>query len=69
MRKPGVTIVQKDGEQYFHLTGTNFFEKITDPDFLATRAVWAQELVSENKDVYRAEWLAWLMLKGAESWV
>ena len=34
-------------------------------EFLATRSVWDQQLVSENARVYRSEWLAWQML-GAE---
>jgi hypothetical protein len=54
-----LTIVAKEGEMYYHLTGTNFFEKITDPDFLATRDVWNQELISENTQVYRSEYLAY----------
>ena len=40
--------------------------KIEDARFLATRDIWDQELVSENRDVYRAEWLAYRMLR--KSW-
>jgi MoxR-like ATPase len=54
-----LTIVNKEKEMFYHLTGTNFFELITDPTFLATREVWTQELVSENAQVYRAEYLAY----------
>lgn len=53
-----LTIVPKDGEMYYHLTGTDFFERITDEAYLATRPVWDQSLVSENGQVYRAEYLA-----------
>jgi hypothetical protein len=35
---------------------------ITDADYLATRQVWDQEVISENAEVYRAEYLAWQML-------
>ncbi len=45
-----------------HLTGTNFFEPITDPAFLATRPVWHLEVVSETPEIYRAEYLAFKML-------
>src|SRR5262245_52752084 len=58
-----LTIVNRDGVQHLHLTSTKYFEAITDEAFLATRDVWDQEVVSENRDVYRAEYLAWQMLK------
>jgi hypothetical protein len=61
------TMIAKDGGMYFHLTGTNFFEKITDPEFLATSAVWEQDLISENRNVYRCEFLAFEMLKSEEA--
>ncbi len=58
-----LTIVPRDEEMCFHLTGTNFFETITDPDFLETRSVWDQELVSETTAVYRGEYLAYHYLQ------
>lgn len=58
-----LTIVPRDGDMYFHLTGTNFFDKIIDPEFEATRDVWTQSLVSENRKVYRGEYLAYQMFK------
>lgn len=58
-----LTIVNRDGVQHVHLTSTKYFEAITDEAFLATRDVWDQEVVSENREVYRAEYLAWQMLK------
>ena len=62
-----LTTVIKDGEMYFHLSGTNFFEKINDERLMATQAVWDQPVVSENQDVYRAEYLAYLMLCDAKT--
>jgi len=61
-----LTVVNRDGVQHLHLTGTKYFEAITDEAFLATRDVWEQETVSENPTVYRAEYLAWQMLKALE---
>ncbi|UOQ97291.1 DNA repair ATPase [Hymenobacter sp. 5317J-9] len=61
-----LTVVLRDGDLHYHLTGTNFFQKITDPAVLAARAVWDQTVVSENADVYRAEYLAWLVLQAAQ---
>lgn len=60
-KKLDVTLVLKDDAMYFHLTGTNFFEKVVHADFLETRKFWDQPLVSENAEVYRAEYLAYLM--------
>ena len=57
-----LTIVNRDGEMSLHLTGTKYFDEITNEDFLATRDVWDQEVVSENESVYRAEYLAQQML-------
>ena len=61
-----LTIVNRDGVQHVHLTSTKYFEAITDEAFLATRDVWDQEVVSENRDVYRGEYLAWQMLKSSQ---
>ncbi len=56
-----LTIVQRDGEMYLHLTGTNFFEQISDEEFLATEKAWKQEIVSESEEIYRGEYLAFLL--------
>lgn len=58
-----LSIVPRDGVMGFHLGGTNFFEPIRDESFLSTYAVWNQEVVSENKDLYRAEYLAYRFLE------
>lgn len=62
-RELDLTVIPRDGQMAFHLAGTAYHETITDPEFLATREVWDQELVSENKEVYRAEYLAFQMLR------
>ena len=61
-----LTVVLRDGDLHYHLTGTNFFQKIIEPAVLASRAVWDQTVVAENADVYRAEYLAWLILQAAQ---
>jgi hypothetical protein len=58
-----LTTVMKDGQMFFHLSGTNFFERVTNPELLATREVWNQSLISENDGVYRAEYLAYLIFQ------
>jgi hypothetical protein len=62
-----LTTVMKDDRMSFHLTGTNFMEAIRDEAFLATRDVWQQDIVSENRQVYRAEYLAYQLLKQIEA--
>ncbi len=62
-----LSIVPRDGEMCLHLAGTNFFETIRDETFLTTREVWDQEVVSENGEVYRGEYLAWRLLRDLES--
>ncbi len=47
-----LTIVPRDGVPHLHITGTGFFEPAPEAE------LWDQELVSETKDVYRGEYLA-----------
>jgi hypothetical protein len=61
-----LSIVHRDADLYYHLTGTSFFEKITDERFLSFRPVWEQTLVSENGQVYRSEYLAYQILQAAQ---
>lgn len=61
-----LTTVLKEGQLLFHLTGTNFMEAVDDENLLATRHVWEQELVSENRNVYRGEFLAYQIWKSIE---
>nr|WP_321410620.1 DNA repair ATPase [uncultured Carboxylicivirga sp.] len=60
-----LSMVNKEGEMYYHLTGTNFFEKVTHAGFQATKTIWNQLLPSENDRVYRSEYLAYLLYNSA----
>ncbi len=62
-----LSMVQRNSNMFFHITGTNFFEQINDTEFLTTKAVWSQSLVSENDTVYRAEYLAYALFKEAQN--
>lgn len=62
-----LTTVKKQNEMFFHLSGTHLFEAIDNQKFAATRSVWDQSLVSENGDVYRAEYLCRQILEAAEA--
>jgi len=54
-----LNIVTKNNALYFHLTGTDFYEKIDNDILNTSQHIWNQELISENKEVYRAEYLAY----------
>lgn len=60
------TIVRKGDDMYFHLTGTGFFERIADERLNETRDVWDSNIVSETKEVYRAEYLAYKLFQEIE---
>ncbi|MGH3760829.1 DNA repair ATPase [Actinophytocola sp.] len=53
-----LTLVPKDGRMSLAITGTDFREPVTDPEFEATKPFWDQLLVSESAQVCRAEYLA-----------
>jgi len=50
-----------------HLSGTDYMEGIVDEQLEAMRDYWDQTLVSETKEVYRAEYLAACMLFDADA--
>ena len=54
-----LTLVRRNDELYFHLTGTSFYQKVKSDELLRYRNIWEQELVSENSTVYRSEYLAY----------
>ncbi len=60
------TIVQREQGMYFHLTGTGFFERIDDERLNETKDVWNCTIVSETKDVYRVEYLAYRLFREIE---
>ena len=54
-----LSLMRKEDGFYFHISGTDFWEPIEEEEFSAYEQVWEQEVVSENKDVYRSEFLAY----------
>ena len=61
-----LTIVPRNGNMHYHLTGTNFFELISDNEFNSLKDLWSQELISESKEIYRAEFLVWQLLNNKD---
>jgi MoxR-like ATPase len=58
-----LTTVLRDGQLFYHLTGTNFYESIQAPEVENSRSIWDQAYVSENEQVYRSEYLAWQLFR------
>jgi len=61
-----LTILVKNGQLYYHLSGTNFYEPILNSELSAYKPYWEQAILSENVEVYRAEYLAYLLFKASE---
>lgn len=55
-----LTVVRREDKLLYHLTGTNFYHEMKDGDIIRYQNIWDQEVVSENKLVYRSEYLAYL---------
>ncbi|MCC8186808.1 MAG: DNA repair ATPase [Bacteroides sp.] len=55
-----LTVVRRGEKLFYHLTGSNFYKELAHGEVDRYREIWEQEIVSENRQVYRAEYLAWL---------
>lgn len=64
-----LTIVPKNENLSFHLTSTDFYEDILNEEFNQLKDYWNLEIVSETDKVYRAEFLAYSILREAEDQV
>ena len=64
-----LTTVLRDEAMCLHLTGTNFFEVMQDQELNDSQHVWDQEVISENRDVYRAEYLSYCMFRAVTAGV
>ena len=58
-QKLDLTLVLRNAQYYYHLTGTSFYEPLQFDSTEDFREVWNQEFVSENAQVKRFEYLAW----------
>ncbi len=54
-----LTVVKREEDLYYHITGTDFWDPIDDEKIYKYRHVFDQSILSENKDVYRGEFLAY----------
>ncbi len=62
-----LTILPKDDELYIRLTGTDYFEALDNAALNDLRAYWSIDIPSESELIYRAEFLAYSILKSAEN--
>lgn len=58
-----LSMVRRDNQLFYHLIGTSFYKAVKAETLYQYRSIWEQELVSENTQVYRSEYLAFLALQ------
>ncbi|WP_419868655.1 DNA repair ATPase [Chryseobacterium sp. CT-SW4] len=58
-QKLDLTLVVRNAQYYYHLTGTGFYEPLNFEAIDSFKEVWNQEYISENSKVKRFEYLAW----------
>ncbi|MBV1910915.1 MAG: DNA repair ATPase [Kangiellaceae bacterium] len=62
-----LTILPKDKELFIRLTGTDFFERLENNRLTDLSEYWPMVVPSETESLYRSEYLAFSVLKAAES--
>ncbi len=58
-----LTVVKREEDLYYHITGTDFWDLIEDERIYQYRHVFDQSIISENARVYRGEYLAYQLFK------
>jgi hypothetical protein len=61
-----LTILPRDDSLVLHLTGTNYYAPVESEALAELRPYWSISLESETPHVYRAEYLAYQILRAAE---
>ncbi|UNZ00009.1 DNA repair ATPase [Zhouia spongiae] len=61
-----LTIVYKSQKLFYHLTGTDFYQEVTNEILTESRSFWDRELVSESEKVYRSEYLAFKIYEACD---
>src|SRR5690606_10802139 len=62
-----LTLMPRGDALYLHLTGTDFLEPLRDAQLEELRDYWQVSLESESAELYRAEYLAGLVLDAAQA--
>ncbi|MFC3195883.1 DNA repair ATPase [Marinicella sediminis] len=58
-----LTIIPKDDRLVFHLSGTDYYEAAEHDELNRYQDYWQQAISSENHQVYRAEYLAYVLFQ------
>lgn len=61
-----LTIIPRNDQLYFHLIGTDYYELVNDETLRTSQQYWSMSLESETPNVYRAEYLAYLVIEAAK---
>lgn len=61
-----LTILPRNDELFFHIVGTDYFERVSDPELEGTKEFWPITLESESDQVYRSEYLAYLFYQACK---
>ncbi len=64
--KTELTLLRKTDGFYYHISGTDYFEKVDENILSKYKDVWNQELISESTNIYRSEFLAFNIFKSFE---
>ncbi|HEY7773898.1 MAG TPA: DNA repair ATPase [Marinagarivorans sp.] len=62
-----LTIIPRNDALHLHLSGTDFFEPLRNAELEALKPYWTVSLESESPGVYRAEYLAYLIIEAAKN--
>jgi hypothetical protein len=57
-----LTIIRRGEQLFYHLIGTSFYKQVTEEVLYQHRSIWEQDIISENNNVYRSEYLAYQTL-------
>ena len=57
-----LTLLTRDGDMNIHLSGTDYFEPIDDDSLILLKDYWDVHVESESSQIYRAEFLAGLVI-------
>ena len=60
-----LTLIPREGQLNLHLSGTNFFEVAEHKALNELKAYWDITLISETPQIYRSEYLAYLIIQSA----
>jgi MoxR-like ATPase len=66
-QKLELTLLPRNEAMVLHISGSDYFESLPEALFSGSEYLWQQALISENVDVYRAEYLAASLLFSAEA--